>query len=72
MSLTNGEELMVDLMARTGLTEDETFGVMLTLKTKEERTEFLLWMYRNADTASPQDALIKVFEIKEHNSAAGT
>lgn len=72
MPLTNGEELMVDLMARIGLTEDETIGVMLTLKTKEERAEFLLWMYRNADTASPQDALIKVFEIKGYNSVAET
>ena len=68
MSLTNGEKLMVDLMAKIGLTEDETIGVMLTLKTKEERLEFLLWMNRNADTASPQDTLIKAIEIKGYNS----
>ena len=57
MALTNGEQLMVDMMKRIGLTMHEAVGTMLLLRTKEERTQFLLWMYRNRKTASPQDAL---------------
>ncbi len=38
MALTNGEQLMVDMMKRIGLTMHEAVGTMLLLRTKEERT----------------------------------
>ncbi len=65
MALTNGEEMLIDLLKKAGLTQDETVGTMLALRTKEEREELLLWMYRNRTSLSSQELLRKVMCIVE-------
>ena len=68
MALTNSEAMMVDLLKKAGLTQDETVGTMLMLRTKEEREELLLWMYRNRKSMTSQGLLKKAMDIKTKNS----
>ena len=68
MALTNGEAMMVDLLKKAGLTQDETVGTMLLLQTKEEREELLLWMFRNRKSMTSQKLLKKAMDIKTKNS----
>ncbi len=68
MALTNGEAMMVDLLKKAGLTQDETVGTMLMLRTKEEREELLLWMHRNRKSMTSQGLLKKAMDIKTKNS----
>ena len=68
MALTNGEEMMVGLMKKAGLTDDETVGIMLMLRSKEERKELLLWMYQHKKSMTSQKLLRKAMDIKTKKS----
>ena len=47
MDLPNGDKMLVNAMDRLGATEDEVVGMMLALKTKEQKKEMLHWIYHN-------------------------
>ena len=68
MALTNGEEMLINLMKKAGLTQDETVGTMLMLGTEEERKELLFWMHQNRKSMTSRRLLRKAMDIKTKKS----
>ena len=63
MPALDGKQLMIEAMMKLGATEDEIVGMMLLLKTKEQRKEMILWLYRNR-TATPQEMIRACLDIQ--------